>query len=199
MAAYVMFRKDVRYRNVLAFFLFFTTLFNGGLLPYYLLVARYLRWSDTIWPLLFCSMFSVVYILILRNFLSGSIPDSLVEAARIDGTGDFKIYWKIILPLFKPGLASIGFFIALGYWNDWWTAMMFTNEARLRPLQYVLYRILQSSVFAANMVNSIPRISMPQESLKLALTVIAIAPIMFLYPFVQRYFVSGIMIGSVKG
>lgn len=199
MAAYVMFRKDVRYRNSLSFFLYFTTLFNGGLVPYYLLIVQNLHLKNTIFVLLLAGMFSVFNILILRNFLNGSLPDALVESAKIDGAGDFRIFLQIVLPLSKPAMAAIGMFTALGYWNDWWTPMMFIEKANLYPLQYTLYQILSSANFSSQMVNSIPRIDMPKESLKLALTMVATGPIVLLYPFVQKYFVQGITVGAVKG
>ena len=198
MAAYVLYRKDVKYRNFLAFFLYFTTLFQGGLAPYYIIVSRVLHLKNTIWVLLLVPMFQVFHILILRNYLR-SIPDSLFEAAKIDGAGDFAIFWRIILPLSKPALAAIGLFTALIYWNDWWTAMMFVEKETLQPLQYVLYQILSSVNIAAHMVNNIATFDMPKESLKLAMTVISTGPIILLYPFVQRYFVQGITLGAVKG
>jgi putative aldouronate transport system permease protein len=201
MAAYVMSRKDVKYRNYIAFFLYFTTLFQGGLAPYYIIVSRVLHLKNTLWVLLLVPMFAgagVFYILILRNYVK-SIPDSLIEAARIDGAGDFAIYWRIILPLSKPALAAIGLFMALAYWNDWWTPMMFVEKEAFHPLQYVLYRILSSVNIAAHMVNNIATFDMPKESLKLAMTVVTTGPIILLYPFVQRYFVKGITLGAVKG
>jgi putative aldouronate transport system permease protein len=199
MAAYVMYRKDVKYRNQLAFVLYFTTLFNGGLVPYYIIVSRYLSLSDNILVLLLVPMFSVFNILILRNFFKGSIPDSLFEAAKIDGADDFKIFIRVVLPVSKPALASIGLFTALGYWNDWWTPMMFIQKTTLFPLQYTLYQIIASVNFASNMVNAMPTVNMPKESLKLAMVVVATGPIVLLYPFVQKYFVAGITIGAVKG
>ncbi|CAH1221743.1 Melibiose/raffinose/stachyose import permease protein MelC [Paenibacillus auburnensis] len=199
MAAYVMYRKDVRYRNALSFFLYFTTLFNGGLVPYYLLIVQNLHLKNTIFVLLLAGMFNVFNILILRNFLNGSLPDALVESAKIDGAGDFRIFWQIVIPLSKPAMAAIGMFTALGYWNDWWTPMMFIEKESLYPLQYTLYQILSSANFSSQMVNSIPRLDMPKESLKLALTMVATGPIVLLYPFVQKYFVQGITVGAVKG
>ncbi len=199
MAAYVMFRKEVKYRNALAFFIFFTTLFNGGLAPYHIIVSNTLHLQDSILVLLLVPMFSAMNILILRNFIKGSIPDSLVESAKIDGAGDFRIYVQMVLPLSKAALASIGLFTALNYWNDWWTAMMFMQNDKLFPLQYVLYQILSSTNIAANMVNYVARLDMPKETLKLAMTVVSAGPIVFLYPFVQKYFVKGVTIGSVKG
>ncbi|WP_338543690.1 carbohydrate ABC transporter permease [Paenibacillus tundrae] len=199
MAAYVMFRKDVKYRNSLSFFLYFTTLFNGGLVPFYLLVVQQLHLKNNILILLLAGMFSVFNILILRNFLNGSVPDALIESAKIDGSGDVRIFLQIVLPLCKPAMAAIGMFTALAYWNDWWTPMMFIEKQELYPLQYTLYQILSSANFSSQMVNSIPRVDMPKESLKLALTIVATGPIVLLYPFVQKYFVSGITVGAVKG
>lgn len=199
LAAYVMYRKDVKYRNKLAFFLYFTTLFNGGLASYYIILSKYLHLKNTILVLLLVPMFNVLYILIIRNFISGSIPDSLIESAKIDGTNDFQIYYLIVLPLSKAVLASMGLFIALGYWNDWWTAMMFVEKPQLYPLQYVLYSILSSAQMALSMVSSVASVDMPKESLKLAMTVVSIGPIILLYPSLQKYFVKGVTLGSVKG
>ncbi len=200
MAAYVMYRKDVRYRNALAFFLFFTTLFNGGLAPYYIIVSSIYHLKNSLWVLLLVPMFNVMNILILRNFIRGSIPDSLNESAKIDGAGDFRIFLQIILPLSKPALASIGLFTALAYWNDWWTPMMFVEREALFPLQYRLYLILSSVNMAANAVHGSPAdMKLPQESLKLALTVVSTGPIVLAYPAVQKYFIKGITLGSVKG
>ena len=199
MAAYVMYRKDVQYRNVLAFFLFFTTLFNGGLMSYYMILMKYLHLGNTFWVLLLSPMFSVFNILILKNFFNGSVPDSLFEAAKIDGAGEFTIFLKVVLPISKAALASIGLFTALTYWNDWWTGMMFVKNENLHSLQYTLYQILSSATYASSMVNAPVVVNTPKESLKLAMTVIATGPIIFLYPFVQKYFVAGMTIGAVKG
>ena len=199
MAAYVMYRKDVQYRNVLAFFLFFTTLFNGGLMSYYMILMKYLHLGNTFWVLLLSPMFSVFNILILKNFFNGSVPDSLFEAAKIDGAGEFTIFLKVVLPISKAALASIGLFTALTYLNDWWTGMMFVKNENLHSLQYTLYQILSSATYASSMVNAPVVVNTPKESLKLAMTVIATGPIIFLYPFVQKYFVAGMTIGAVKG
>jgi len=199
MAAYVMYRKDVKYRNGLAFFIYFTTLFNGGLASYYIILSSVYHLKNTLLVLLLVPMFSAMNILILRNFIRGSIPDSLNESAKIDGAGDFTIYLRIILPLSKPALASIGLFTALGYWNDWWTPMMFVEKQKLFPLQYVLYNIISSVNISSNVVANASSVVLPQESLKLALTVISTVPILLAYPFVQKYFVKGITLGSVKG
>jgi putative aldouronate transport system permease protein len=199
MAAFVMSRREVRYRNALAFFLYFTQLFNGGLVTYYLLVTRSLHLSNTVFVLILVPLFSVMNILIMRNYMSNSIPESLIEAARIDGMNDNGIFFRIVLPLSGPALASIGLFTALGYWNDWWTPMMFVQRQSLQPLQYTLYQMLASVTYTAQMVNNMPTVNLPKESLKLAMTVVATGPIVLVYPFIQKHFVTGITIGSVKG
>lgn len=199
MAAYSLSRKDLRYRNVVAFILYFTTLFSGGLAPTYIVVTTILHLKNTLAILVLGPLFSVFYILILRNFFMHSIPASLSEAAKIDGAGDFTVFIRVILPLATPALASIGLFTALGYWNDWWTAMLYVERPSLYPLQYLLYRILSSVTLAANIVNNVATLNLPKESLKLAMTVISIGPIVFAYPFVQRFFVKGITLGAVKG
>ncbi|MGA2641042.1 MAG: carbohydrate ABC transporter permease [Spirochaetia bacterium] len=199
MAAYSLSRKDLRYRNSLAFFIYFTTLFSGGLAPTYIVITTILHLKNTLAVLILGPMFSVFYILILRNFFMNSIPASLSEAAKIDGAGDFTIFLRVVLPLTAPALASIGLFTALAYWNDWWTAMLYVERQNLYPLQYVLYKILSSVTMAANIVNNVATLNLPKESLKLAMTVISIGPIVLAYPFVQRFFIKGITLGSVKG
>jgi putative aldouronate transport system permease protein len=199
MAAFVLSRKELRYRNALAFFLYFTQLFNGGLVPYYLLLSRNLHLSNSILVLLLVPMFSVMNILIMRNYMANSIPAAILESATIDGLTEPGCYARIVLPLSTPVLASIGLFTALGYWNDWWTPMMFIQKEALYPLQYTLYQLLASVNFSAQMVNNAPTVNLPKETLKLAMTVVATGPIILVYPFVQRYFVKGITMGAVKG
>ncbi|NOU62536.1 ABC transporter permease subunit [Paenibacillus sp. LMG 31461] len=201
MTAYVLQRKDFKYRNVFAFYFFFTTLFSGGLVPWYIMIVKYLGWKDSLLALVVPALLNVFYIIIMRSFISSTIPDAISESAKIDGAGDFRIFFSMILPLTKPALATIGLFIGLNYWNDWYHATLFINKENLYPLQYFLYRILSSIAFANSSVASQGSVVMdtPKESFKLAMTVIATGPIVLLYPFVQKYFVQGITIGSVKG
>ncbi|MGO4495184.1 carbohydrate ABC transporter permease [Paenibacillus sp. 2RAB27] len=201
MTAYVLQRKDFKYRNVFAFYFFFTTLFSGGLVPWYIMIVKYLGWKDSLLALIVPALLNVFYIIIMRSFISSTIPDAISESAKIDGAGDFRIFFSMILPLTKPALATIGLFIALNYWNDWYHATLFINKENLYPLQYFLYKILSSIAFANSSVASQGSVVMdtPKESFKLAMTVIATGPIVLLYPFVQKYFVQGITIGSVKG
>lgn len=202
MTAYVLSRKDVKYRNQMAFYLFFTTLFNGGLVPYYLMINNYFRLNNTVAILLLSGMFNVIYILIIRTYVTNSIPDSISESAKIDGANDFTIFLKIVLPLMKPALAAMGLFISLNYWNDWYTPMLFVTDDRLVPLQYLLYKILTFAKFSQQILSqsgAVAAIDLPGETLKLALTVVATGPIVLAYPFAQKYFVAGMTIGAVKG
>ena len=198
MAAYVLFRKEVKYRNRLAFFLYFTELFNGGLVSYYIIVSKNLGLRNTYLVMIVVPLFSTFNILILRNFLKSSVPYSLIESAKIDGANDFSVFMRIALPLSKAALASIGLFTALAYWNDWWTPMMFVEKEKMFSLQYMLYRMLSAAQISAVASENATIVNIPRESLKLAMTVVATGPIILLYPFVQQYFVAGITIGSVK-
>jgi putative aldouronate transport system permease protein len=200
MTAYVLQAKEFRSRNFLAFFFYFTTLFSGGLVPLYILIVRTLQLKDNLLSVLLPLMFQVWFMLIIRNFMK-SIPSSINESAKIDGAGHFTVFLRIVLPLSKPALATIGLFIALRYWNDWFYTMLFIEDRNLYNLQYYLYRILNSSRFAEVSMKSasVSSVTLPRETVKLAMTVVAVGPIIFAYPFVQRYFVKGITIGAVKG
>ncbi|OPJ60473.1 carbohydrate ABC transporter permease [Clostridium oryzae] len=200
MAGYVLHRKDFKNRNKISFFIYFTTLFNGGLVPWYILITKYLALKDSYLVLIIPGMASAFNILLVRNFMS-SIPEALIESAKIDGAGDFLIYWRIVLPLAKPVLATVGLFLGLGYWNDWFMASLFIKSPEKYPLQYLLYKTLQSAQFlsASTASNYVSAQQLPTESLKMATAVVATGPIILLYPFVQRYFVQGITIGAVKG
>lgn len=200
MTAYVLGRKDFKYRDKFSFFFYFTTLFNGGLVATYIFIIRYLHLKDSLLALILPLLVNVFYLLIMRSFMT-SIPESIIESAKIDGAGDFTIFVKLILPLSKAGLATIGLFIALDYWNDWSNAMLYIVDYKKFPLQYMLYNMLSSTdaISRISSASSIPAGELPSQSLKLAMAVVATGPIILLYPFVQKYFVKGITIGSVKG
>jgi putative aldouronate transport system permease protein len=200
MTAYVLSRKDFKYRNKFAFFFYFITLFNGGLVATYIFVIRYLHLKNSYLALILPVMINVFYLLIMRSFMT-AIPESISESAKIDGAGDFTIFLKLILPLSKAGLATIGLFIALDYWNDWYNAMLYLTDYKKFPLQYMLYNML-SATEAMSRISSaskIPAGEMPSQSLKLAMSIVATGPIILVYPFVQKYFVKGITVGAVKG
>ena len=200
MAAYVISRKDFKYRNGFSFFFYFTTLFNGGMVSTYIFYIQYLHLRDNMLALILPGMFNVFYLLIMRTFVN-NIPFSLVESAKLDGAGEWRIFFTIIFPLLKSGLATIGLFLALGYWNDWYNAMLYMSTEEKYPLQYMLYSIQQQTQALARIAAQagIQVANLPSNSLKLAMAVVATGPIVIVYPFVQRYFIAGITIGSVKG
>ncbi len=198
MAGYALQCRQLRFRNGIAFYFYFTMLFSGGLVPWYMVISN-LGMKDTMWSLTIPLCGNAFYILLTRNFMR-DIPEALVESAKIDGAGDFLVFRKIIIPLSKPVIATVGLFLALAYWNDWYQASLFVRDQTMWPLQYKLYKILsaQSSVSQAGAEN-LPVTTIPTETMKLANAVIATGPIILLYPFLQRYFVQGITIGAVKG
>jgi putative aldouronate transport system permease protein len=200
MTGYVLSRKNFEWRNKFSFFFYFTTLFSGGIVPWYILCIKYLKFNDNYLGLLLPFMLNVFYLLIMKSFIS-NIPDAICESATIDGANDFQVFVKLILPLSKPALATIGLFIALTYWNDWFLAYIFMQDPKLFSLQFYLYKIIagQQALLRLATTPGAEGGVMPDESLKLAMTIIATGPIILLYPFVQRYFVTGITIGAVKG
>ncbi len=206
MFSFVLAQKKFPARKALTFYVFFTMLFSGGLVPSYIMNVRYLHLNDTIWIFLLPNIANAFYIIILRTFIQTTIPDSLIEAATIDGANDFTIYYKIVLPLSKAGLATIGLFSLVGRWNDWFTGMLYIENPKLIPLQTMLYKIQKDIEFIksnAEISDSVMGLellrSMPTESTRMAITIIATIPILFAYPFFQRYFIKGLTIGSVKG
>jgi putative aldouronate transport system permease protein len=204
MTAYVLARKDFTWRNKFSFFFYFTMLFSGGLVPYYILMTRYLGMRNNYLALLLPLLFNVYFLLIMKSYIS-AIPESFIHAAKIDGCGEFRTMVLIMMPMLKPALATVGLFIALAYWNDWYSAMLFISRESMHPLQYFLYnkvnnieaykRLLESGAGSS----AAAAINMPTQTLKMALTVVVTGPIFLLYPFVQKYYVQGITIGAVKG
>ena len=200
MTGYVLSRKDFPWRNKFSFFFFFTTLFSGGLVPWYMLCVRYLHFKNSYIGILLPLMFSVWNMIIAKSFMNG-IPSAITESAKIDGANDFVIFMKLILPLSKPLIATLSLFSALAYWNDWYNCMLYITNEDMFTLHYYLQRMLGSAeamrIVAEKSGIALP--SVPLESMKMAMTVIATGPIVLLYPFVQRYFVKGLTIGAVKG
>ncbi|REE70572.1 putative aldouronate transport system permease protein [Paenibacillus taihuensis] len=200
MAGYVLNRKDFKYRHFFSFLIYFTTLFAGGLIPSYILMVKYLHLKDSLFAMILPGVVGAWSIFLMRNFMK-SIPDSLYESATIDGAGDFRIYWQIFMPLAIPALATIGLFSALGFWNEWYNGMLYIQSPDKFPLQYVLQRMIsQTNVQALiNQGAVINTAELPSQSIKMATAVLATGPIILLYPFAQRYFVSGLTVGAVKG
>lgn len=206
MFSYVIALKHFPARRFLTWMMFFTMLFSGGLVPSYIINTRYLHLNNTVWIFLLPSLASAYNVIILRTFILSTIPDSLFEAARIDGAGHFRVFISIVLPLFKAGLATIGLFNVVSRWNDWFTGMLYiTANDSLIPLQTLLQKIQSSIDFLKRNagVGSTPDglqylRTVPTQSLRMACTVIIVVPILAAYPFFQRYFVQGLTMGSIK-
>ena len=203
--AYVLAQRNFPARRILTWFLFFTMLFSGGLVPSYMLNVNTYHLRDSFWIFILPSLVSAYHVIILRTFIMTTIPETLFEAGKIDGAGHFRIYLQIVLPLFKAGLATIGLFQLVGRWNDWFTAFLYIDSPQLVPLQTLLQKIQNNIDFLKNNaeIASTPEglnmlRNLPSQNLRMACTVIVVLPILFAYPFFQRYFVSGLTIGSVK-
>ncbi|MBA1324897.1 carbohydrate ABC transporter permease [Enterococcus faecium] len=202
--AYVLSRASFPYRKFFTFYLFFTMLFAGGMVPSYLVMTKMLGLKNTIWALILPLAFSPYNVIILRTFFKKSIPESIIESAKMDGCSEFRVFFQIVLPLAIPEVATIGLFSSLGYWNDWFNALLYIDTNKLIPLQYLLMKIQNSMEFLANN-NDITlaqqqaiQNSLPQESTRMAMVVVATLPIAIVYPFFQKYFVQGLTIGGVK-
>ena len=205
MTAYVLSRKDFEWRNGFSFFFYFTTLFSGGLVPTYILYTQTLNLQDSYLALLLPLLFSVYNLLVMKSYIS-AIPDSLIDAAKIDGCGEVRTLFQVVLPLIKPALATVGLFIALAYWNDWYNAMLYIKSEERYPLQYFLYQQVNNiesykKLISSNVVSSavVSSLSLPTQTLKMALTIVVTGPIILAFPIVQKYFVQGITLGAVKG
>ncbi len=198
--AYVLSRKEFKYRNRISFIIYFTTIFGGGLIPWYLTISKILHLHGTLTALWLPGVLSSYNIILMRTFIKGSVPDEMTEAAKIDGAGHITIFAKIVLPVLGPALATIGLFLALGYWNNWLSSSLFINDTTKYMLQFYLYNLLNRAQAIRDLaLSSGIVLEVPSESTKLAMTIIVTGPIILLYPFLQKYFVSGITVGAVKG
>lgn len=201
MTGYALQRKDFPFRNGISFFIYFTSLFQAGLAPYYLLMTQTYHLKDNYLAVLLPLLMSPWLIILMKNFVK-SIPHEITESGKIDGAGDMRIFVSLILPMLKPALATIGLFLALGYWNEWYQSSLFlSSRVAVKPLQFTLYEIVNKTDALKNSVAGqfINLADIPQESVKMANAVLATGPIVMLYPFVQKYFISGITVGAVKG
>jgi multiple sugar transport system permease protein/putative aldouronate transport system permease protein len=201
MTGYALQRKDFVLRNVISFFIYFTSLFQAGLAPYYLLMTQTYHLKDSYFAVLLPLLMSPWLIILMKNFVK-SIPFEITESGKIDGAGDMKIFTSLILPMLKPALATIGLFLALGYWNEWYQSSLFlTAKVTVKPLQYTLYEIVNKLDALRNSVAGqyVTLTDIPEQSVKMANAVLATGPIVLLYPFVQKYFIGGITVGAVKG
>lgn len=205
MFAYSISRPDFRLSRFLSIFLLIPMLFNGGQLSGYIVFTSYYHLKDSLWLLILPLCVSTMNVIILRTYIVNSIPGELMEAAKIDGAGEYRTFFQITLPLLKPSLAAVGFMMATAYWNDWQNALLYITSDSKKPLQLLLVNIQKSIEFLLNSSNvpAAARAAMggniPQYSATMATVVVVIAPIMIVYPFFQKYFVKGLTVGSVKG
>ena len=195
--------KDIPGRRILNFFVVFTMLFNGGLVPTYLVYTKYLHLGNTIWALIIPSLLmNAFHVMLVRNYFSTSIPESLIESAKLDGASEMMIFRAIVLPLSKPIMATIGLMLALSYWNNWTNGLYYLDDTSLYSIQNVLNAI-NNNIIAINSVSNmglaINKSEVPALTARLAIAVIGIVPMLCIYPFFQKYFVKGITIGAVKG
>lgn len=203
MLSYVLSRPDYRYGRVLTFLLLFTMLFNGGLVPSYMVNTQLLGLRDSVWALILPMSLNVFYVIVLRTFFK-SIPLEIIDAAHIDGAGEFKTFLQIVLPLSKPGIATIGLFTVIAYWNDWFLGMLYIFQTTKYPIQTLL-QSMQNSLEALTQSsnNALEYAEMaknaPTDSARMALTVLVVFPVLLAYPFFQKYFVKGLTVGGVKG
>ena len=204
MLAYPMSRKSFKYRNVLAFFVFFTMLLNGGIVPSYIMWTKFFHIKDTIWALIIPNYLVTAFnVILVKNYYQNSIPDSLIEAAQLDGASELKIFFKVMLPLAVPTVATISLFTGICYWNDWTNGLYYINNEKLYSIQQLLMKIMNNIQALRSNSNAAllgtGAVELPGTSIRMAMAVIGILPIMIIYPFVQRYLVKGVVVGAVKG
>lgn len=202
LCAYPLSRRDFKFRNQISFYVFFTMLFNGGLVPTYIWVSKYMGMGNTFWALVLPVVVSPWYLLLLRTFFQ-SIPYEIIESATIDGATELQIYANLIVPLSKPALATVALFSVLGFWNDWFRGLLYIEDPDLVTLQYMLYRMMRNIQELQNSIMSglvdLNVTNLPNETARMAMCVLAAGPMIFVFPFFQKYFVKGLTVGSVKG
>ncbi len=200
--AYPLSRKDLPFRGALSFFLFFTMLFNGGLVPTYMMYSNTFHIKNTIFALIVPSlMMNAFYVIMMRTFFSSNIPDSLIEAAKLDGAREMRILTSVVLPLSKPMIVTLVLMVGLGYWNDWMNGLYYVTDQPLFTIQMILNNMINNIEFLSRNASLFGGavVRVPQVGIRMGIAVIAVLPVMIIYPFLQKYFVKGIVIGGVKG
>ena len=203
--AYPLSRRDLPGRALISFFLFFTMLFNGGLVPSYIMWTQTFHIKNTIAALLFPNlMMGAFYVIMMRTYFTTNIPEAVIEAARIDGAGELTILIRVVLPMSVPIIVTLALLVGLGYWNDWLNGLYYINEDRLYSIQVLLNKMLMDVQFLMSNTNAAQSlqnqdIALPSTGIKMAVAVMGALPVLVIYPFFQKYFVKGIVIGAVKG
>jgi putative aldouronate transport system permease protein len=202
MFAYALSRQSFRWRRPISFLLIFTMLFSGGLVPTYYIITQVLHLKDNILVLILPYLVIPWFIFILRSFFSG-LPQEIMEAAKVDGASEWRIFFQMVLPLSTPVLATVGLFMILLYWNDWWLSLLYITDPDLFPLQYLLYSVMRNVEFLSSNASTntglMAGIQIPSQTLRMAMVVIAMGPIVIAFLLLQKYFIRGILIGSLKG
>ncbi|NLL73488.1 MAG: carbohydrate ABC transporter permease [Clostridiales bacterium] len=203
MLAYPMSRKSFKYRNILSFFVFFTMLFNGGIVSSYMMWTNIFSIKNTIWALILPNYLVTAFnVFLVRNFYENNIPEAIIESAQIDGATELRIFWKMIVPLSVPTVATISLFTALLYWNDWLNGLYYITKSELFGIQNLLIKIMNNVQFlksgSSNFLG-VGNVELPGTSVRMAMAVIGILPIIIVYPFIQKYFIKGVVVGAVKG
>lgn len=200
--AYPMARQSFPYRNALSFFVFFTMLFSGGIVPSYIMWTNFFHIKNTIWALIIPNyLVSAFNVILVKNFYSNNIPSSLIEAAQLDGATEMQIFRKLVFPMARPVVATISLFTGLCYWNDWTNGLYYVDNQKLYSIQLLLMKIMnniEALKANANLMGA-GAVSLPGTSVRMAIAFIGILPILIVYPFVQKYLVEGVVIGAVKG
>lgn len=202
LTAYALSRPQFKLKGVITFYIFFPTLFSGGLVSSYIINTKYLRLTDSLWVLILPGLINVFHVIILRTFFK-ELPASIYEAAKVDGASETRIYFSIAMRLAKPALATVAFLGAMTRWNEWYNAMLYIRTQEKYPLQYLLQRVMMNAQELIKRMNQVPSIVdanvPPGENLRMALLIVCIGPAMMFFPFFQKYFVKGMTVGSVKG
>lgn len=203
MLAYPMSRRNFKYKNVLSFFVFFTMLFNGGIVSSYMMYSNFFHIKNTIWALIIPNYLVTAFnVFLIRNYYANNIPEALIESAQIDGASELRIFGRIVLPLSVPSVATVSLFTGLCYWNDWINGLYYIRDAEYYGIQNLLIKIMNNIEFlksgAADLLGT-GNMNLPGTSVRMAMAVIGILPIMIIYPFVQKHFIKGVVVGAVKG
>lgn len=196
--AYAIANPRYRLSRSLAYFVYLPLLFSGGLVPFYILVTQVLHLGNSLWAVILPLAVNPFFVFVAVAYFR-TLPSEIIEAARVDGAGELMIYLRVVLPISVPILATVGLFYAIVYWNDWFMALLFISDPNSQPLQLVLRRLVDSADSARDLVRMVGGIPVPGYSLRMAVTVLTVAPILLAYPFVQRFFVRGLTLGAVKG
>lgn len=203
MLAYPMSRTNFKYRNILSFFVFFTMLFNGGIVSSYMMWSNLFHIKNSIWALIMPGFLVTAFnVFLVRNYYTNNVPEALIESAQIDGASEIRIFWKIIVPLSVPTVATISLFTALIYWNDWVNGLYYITDSKYFGIQNLLIKIMNNVQFLKSGSSSLlglGNIELPGTSVRMAMAVIGILPIIIIYPFIQKYFIKGVIVGAVKG